>query len=114
VNEILPFREYVTGYREGRYTILVDRERAAKFMSRRMMLPLVLLPFFGTAVALALVGKWLAAGLVFFLGIGLRFLVRRTSADFVMQRSLQEEKFYFDAARAEVVKVQARSEDAPG
>ena len=114
MNEILPHRELIDGYSGGRLTILVDRARAAEFVSKRMMLPFVLLPFFGSAVALALIGKYLAAVLLFVAGLALRFAVRRTSADFVMQRALREGEFYFEAAKAGVVRVQPRAESGDG
>ena len=46
--------EFVAGYHEGRVRAVIDREAAARFVSGRAVLPLVLLPILGLGVALAL------------------------------------------------------------
>jgi hypothetical protein len=61
--------EFVAAYRESRLRLQVDRDAAARVVSARLMLPLVLLPVLGAGVALALVGHPLVGGLVFVAGL---------------------------------------------
>lgn len=86
--------EFVAAYREGRLTAQVDAKAAAKLVSDRMMLPLVLLPLFGLAVGLTLIGQ-LAWGIaVFVLAFGFRYFVRSSARNFVLTRSLEDPAFY--------------------
>ncbi len=92
--------EFVAAHREGRLHARVDREAAARMLAARLMLPLVLLPLFGIAVALALVGRWALGGLAFVAALALRYAVRRTAPGFVLQRALEDERFYAEALAA--------------
>jgi len=97
--------EFVAGYRAGRLRAQVDREAAARAVSARLMLPLVLLPLFGIAVALALVGRYLPGGLAFAAALALRYAVRRTAPGFVLRRALEDERFYAEALAAGLLHV---------
>jgi hypothetical protein len=96
--------EFVAAYRAGRLQAQVDRAAAARLVSARMMLPLVLLPVMGLGVALALVGYFVAGALVFLAAIAFRFAVRRSAPGFVLQRALQDERFYDDAVASGLLK----------
>jgi len=97
--------EFVAAYREGTLKIHVDPKAAAQLVSRQMMLPLVMLPFFGIAVALALVGYFIAGAVVFVLAFGFRYFVRRTSAGFILKRSIEDPHFYHQAIEAGILKI---------
>jgi hypothetical protein len=96
--------EFVAAHREGRLRVQVDREAAARLVSARLMLPLVLLPVMGAGVALALVGHHLVGALVFIAALALRFTVRRSASGFVLQRALADERFYGEAVAAGLIK----------
>jgi hypothetical protein len=97
--------EFVAAYREGRLTVHIDAKAAAQLVSQRMMLPLILLPFFGLAVGLALVGQ-LGAGIVLFLlAFGFRFFVRSSARGFVLARSLEDPRFYQQALDAGILRL---------
>lgn len=89
--------EFVAAYRDGRVRVWIDRKTAARFVSARVMLPLVLLPVLGLGVAIALLGHVIAGAIVFLLGIGTRYAVRSTSRGFVLQHALGKPDFYRDA-----------------
>lgn len=96
--------QFVAAYREGRLQVRVDREGAVRQVSARLMLPFVLLPLLGLAVALALVGHFVIGALMFLAAIGLRFAVRRTAPGFVLQRALADERFYAEAVASGLLK----------
>lgn len=95
--------EFASAYREGRLHVRVDREGAARQVSARLMLPFVLLPLLGLAVALALVGHYIVGALLFAGAFTLRYAVRRTAPGFVLQRALADERFYAEAVAAGLI-----------
>jgi hypothetical protein len=98
--------EFVAGYRAGRLRVSVDRRAAADFVSGRMLLPFVLLPVLGIAVALALALSLLAGAALFIAALAARQFVRATSQGFVLARALDSEPFYRDALAAGVLRVE--------
>jgi hypothetical protein len=97
--------EFVAAWREGRLRVEVDRQAAARAVSARLMLPLVLLPVMGAGIALALVGRYFIGAAVFLGALLLRFAVRRSAADFVLQRALEDERFYAESLASGLVKL---------
>jgi hypothetical protein len=101
-------QEFVAGYREGTLKVHVDPKAAARLVSRQMVLPLVMLPFFGIAVALALSGYFIAGAIVFVLAVGFRYFVRSTSRGFLLTRALQDSQFYEEAVAAGTLRPYSR------
>jgi hypothetical protein len=86
--------EFVQAYRAGSIRVHIDRTTAARYMSRRLLLPLVMLPVLGIGVALALTG-WVWTGLtVIAAGTIAPLLIKRTAAHFVITQALQDRGFY--------------------
>ena len=98
--------DFIAAYHAGRIRVTVDRKAAARFVSGRAMLPLVVLPFLGLGVALALVGYIVTGALIFLAGIGLRFGIRRSSDGFLLWRALRDAEFYRQARAAQVLSVE--------
>jgi hypothetical protein len=99
--------EFIAAYQAGRIRVSIDRQAAARFVSGRAMLPLVLLPVLGLGVALALVGYLVAGTLVFVGALLLRYVVRRSSDGYLLWRALQDAEFYAQVVAAGVLKVEA-------
>jgi hypothetical protein len=107
----LTHAEFVTAYREGRITVEFDPTRAAKFLSARLLLPLMVLPLLGVGVALALIG-WLWSGLlVIATGIIAPRLIKRSAPHFLLTQMLSDEKLYDEVQRIEVMRVVASVQD---
>ena len=98
--------EFVAAYRAGRLRVRIDRAAAARFVSGRAMLPLVMLPILGLGVALALVGYLIAGIAVFLVALALRFLVKRSSDGFLLWRALRDPVFYQQVRAAGVLRVE--------
>lgn len=98
--------EFVAAYQARRIRVRIDRDAAARFVAGRALLPLVLLPVLGLAVALALVGYLVSGVIIFLTAILLRFLVRRSSNGFLLWRALQDADFYRQAVAAEILRVE--------
>jgi hypothetical protein len=91
--------EFVAAYREGKVAVQVDAKAAAQLVSARTMLPLVVLPVFGLAVALALTGYLIVGTILFVAALAFRYAVRRSSPGFVIKRALDSPDFYADAVK---------------
>jgi hypothetical protein len=98
--------EFVAAYQSGRLRVRIDRAAAARFVSGRAMLPLVMLPILGLGVALALVGYVIAGVGVFIAALVLRFLVKRSSDGFLLWRALRDAEFYKQVLAAQVLKIE--------
>jgi hypothetical protein len=97
--------EFVEAYRSGSIRVNVDRSAAARFVSARLLLPLVMLPLLGLGVALALVG-WLWTGLTVVAVATLApRLIKRSAPHFVIAHALQDSRFYDDVAAAGLLEV---------
>jgi len=95
--------EFVAAYASGTIRVRVDRSRAAKLVSARLMVPFVLLPLLGLAVALALTGRLFAGIALFLLVLIFRYAVRASSQGFVLSRALQNPAFYEEVVSAGVL-----------
>jgi hypothetical protein len=98
--------QFVAAYRAGSIRVKVDRQAAARYVSGRAWLPLVLLPFLGLGVALALVGYFVTGTLVFLAALLVRFIVRRSSGGFIVWRALQDAEFYGQAVAAQALTIE--------
>jgi hypothetical protein len=95
--------EFVAAYSRGAVRVTVDPKAAARFMSARLLLPFVALPFIGIGIALALTG-WIWSGLAVIAGgiIGPR-LIKRGAPNFVLTQALSDAQFYADVTKAGVL-----------
>lgn len=98
--------EFVAAYQAGHIRVKIDRDAAARFVSGRAMLPLVLLPVLGLGVALALIGYFITGAAVFLTALLLRYLVRRSSHGFLLWRALRDAEFYRQVLAAQVLTIE--------
>lgn len=83
-------------YRAGSIRVNIDRAAAARFISGRLLLPLVMLPVLGIGVALALSG-WLWTGFAL-IGAGTLapMFIKRSAPHFVLTQALEDPRVYED------------------
>lgn len=111
MGETLSHEEFVAGFREGRIKVEVERKGAVRLVSARLLLPLVLLPVLGLAVALAIAG-YLVAGIgIFVAALALRFFIRASSPGFVLSNALNDRRFYEKVRDAGMLQI--RTTDRP-
>jgi len=102
---ILKHNEFVAAYHSGRITVNFEPKSAARFLSARMLLPLMMLPVLGIGVALALIG-WLWTGLaVIALGIIVPRLIKRSAPHFLLTHALQDAALYEELQTAGVMDI---------
>jgi hypothetical protein len=108
----LTHAQFVAAYRSGVLRVDIDRAQAARFVSARLLLPLVKLPVLGIGVALALVG-WVWSGLIVIaVGIIAPMLIKRSAPRFVMTQSLEDARFYEDATASGLLRFERQDTGA--
>jgi hypothetical protein len=99
--------EFVDAYGDGTVRVDVDRKAAARFISARLLLPLVMLPILGLGTALALSG-WLWSGFgIIGAATLVPMIIKRSAPHFVMTQAVDDPKFYEDAVAAGVLQIRA-------
>ena len=97
--------EFVAALREGRVRVQIDPGAAGRYVSARLLLPLVALPVLGGGVALALVG-WIWSGLaVLAAGIVIPRLIKRSASHFILIQVIDDERIYNEVTEAGVLRV---------
>ncbi|MFN7086283.1 MAG: hypothetical protein ACK4N4_06625 [Burkholderiales bacterium] len=97
--------EFVAAYSKGRLKVEIDPREAARYVSARLLLPLVMMPVVGLGVALALTG-WVWTGLaIIAAGIVVPRLIKRSAPHFVLTQALQDEKIYREVTQAEILRI---------
>ena len=103
-----PHHEFVTGIHAGAIQVRFDAKDAARFLSARLLLPLVMMPVLGVGVALALTG-WIWTGLLIIAaGIIVPRLIKRNAPRLLIQLALEDEKLYQNLLRAQVMQIVTR------
>ncbi len=93
----------MAAYRAGQVTVEFDPALAGKYLSARLLLPVMMLPVLGAGVALALLG-WIWTGLlVIALGFIVPRLIKRSAPHFLLTQALNDETMFNDALRAGVL-----------
>jgi hypothetical protein len=101
----LTHSQFVTGYRNGLVTVKFDTRAAARLLSARLLLPLMILPVLGLGVGLALMG-WLWTGLfIIALGISVPRLIKRSAPHFLLTQVLDDPRLYDEVCQSGVMQI---------
>ncbi|MGH6691310.1 MAG: hypothetical protein ACREF4_11620 [Gammaproteobacteria bacterium] len=96
--------EFVAAYHRGEIKVEFEPRGAARFLSARLLLPLVMMPILGVGVAVALVG-WFFTGLaIILLGIAAPQLIKRSAPHFLFQQALRDPAVYTELTKADVLR----------
>ncbi len=97
--------EFVAAYHAGTIRVDIDRTDAARYVSARLLLPLVKLPVLGLGVALALTGWiWIGLGIIGAATVA-PMLIRRSAPHFILTHALEDAKFYGDVAASGLLQI---------
>lgn len=98
-------QEFRTGLPAGRFRVIVNPERARKYVKHRLMLTALILPLIGTGIGLAFFAyPWLGLGLVL-LGILAHRLVERQAPKILLHMATQDARIYREAIEFEILEV---------
>jgi hypothetical protein len=97
--------EFITAYTRGEIKVELDPVGSARFLSARLLLPLVMMPVIGIGIALALTG-WIYTGiLIMAAGIVAPRLIKRSAPHFVLTQALSDASVYDEVTRANILRV---------
>jgi len=97
--------EFVSAYSAGKIKVDIDPRNAARYISARLLLPLVMMPVLGIGIALALTG-WIWTGVtVLVLGIITPRLIKRSAPHFVLTQALEDERIYRDVTQSNILRI---------
>ena len=105
--------DFVKAYQRGEIRVEIDPQVAARVLSARLLLPLVMMPVLGVGVALALIG-WIYTGLaVIALGFIAPRLIKRSAPHFLLQHALRGRALYeeLDAVRRAVARMRQQRDE---
>jgi hypothetical protein len=97
--------EFITAYTRGEIKVEMDPAGSARFLSARLLLPLVTMPVLGIGVALALIG-WIYTGLALIaIGFIAPRLIKRSAPHFVLTQALQDAAIYDEVTRTNILRI---------
>jgi len=97
--------EFAAAYARGKVKVEVDPQGAARFLSARLLLPLVMMPVVGIGIALALIG-WIYTGLVVLaLGIIAPRFIKRSAQHFLLTQALESPTVYEEVTKTGLLRV---------
>ena len=104
--------EFLAAYRRGDVRVEMDAKAAGRFLSARLLLPLVAMPVLGIGVALALIG-WIYTGLaVIAAGFVVPRLIKRGAPGFLLRRAIEDSATYDALMRVNVMRLAVPAGDA--
>ncbi|HSN40671.1 MAG TPA: hypothetical protein VLT92_10800 [Burkholderiales bacterium] len=97
--------EFIGAYGAGKIKVEIDPKSAARYVSARLLLPLVTMPVIGVGIAFALTG-WIWTGIaVIAFGVIVPRLIKRSAPHFILTQALEDEKVYREVTQAEILRI---------
>ena len=101
----IPHQEFKTGLPRGRFRVIVNPERAQKYIKHKLLVVGIALPMIGIGAALALSGyPWAGAPLVL-IGILLPRYIKKQAPKILLYLAQNDVKTYQDAIEYEILEV---------
>lgn len=101
----VPYEEFRVGLPAGRFRVIVNPDRARKYVKHRLLLTALILPIIGTGIGMAFFDyRWLGLGLVIF-GVLAHRLVAYQAPKILLHMATQDAKIYHEALDFEILEV---------
>ena len=101
----VPHDEFRAGLPAGRFRLIVNPDRARKYVKHRLMLTALILPIIGTGIGMAYFGyPWLGLGLVLF-GVGAHRVVAHQAPKILLYMATHDIRIYREAIDFEIMEV---------
>ena len=97
--------EFVAAYAGGLVKVAIDPAAASKYLSARLLLPLMMMPVVGIGIALALTGRIWTGLAIIAAGIIVPRLIKRSAPHFVLTQALQDERIYGEVTRTGILQI---------
>jgi hypothetical protein len=104
----LPHQEFRSGVPLGRYSLIVNPERAQRYVKHRLFVVGISLPLLGIGAALAMSGyPWIGLPLVIVGGL-LHRVIKAHAAKILLYLALHDDRTYHEAIDFEILEVRHR------
>jgi hypothetical protein len=103
----VPHAQFQRGLPHGLYRVVVNPERAQKYIQARLMLKTICLPILGIGAALAIAGYALAGLPLVAIGLLLPRIVRKKAPELLLHFAQRDAKVYQEALEYEILEVRA-------
>jgi hypothetical protein len=101
----VPHQEFKTGLPYGRFRVIVNPERAQKYIKHKLMIVALALPMIGIGIALAFSGyTWLGLALVL-LGLLVPRSIKKQAPKILLHLAQNDAKIYQEAIDYEILEV---------
>jgi hypothetical protein len=101
----VPYEEFRIGLPAGRFRVIVNPDRARKYVKHRLLLTALILPIIGTGIGMAFYGyRWLGLGLVI-VGVLAHRLVAYQAPKILLHMVTHDPKIYHEALDFEILEV---------
>jgi hypothetical protein len=101
----VPYADFIAGLPIGRFRLIVNPDRAYKYVRHRLFLNGISIPLLGTGVALGLVGYVIPGAILCLLGFGMRWFVKREAPKILLHLIQKDAKVYYEAIDFEIMEV---------
>ena len=101
----VPYEEFKAGLPVGRFRLIVNPERAYKYVRHRLYLNGISIPLLGMGIALGLVGYLIPGSIICVLGFGMRWFVRREAPKILLHLIQNDAKVYYESIEFEIMEV---------
>lgn len=99
------FQEFKSGLPFGRFRLIVNPDKAYRYVRHRLYLNGVSIPLLGAGVACGLVGYHVIGAILCVIGFGLRWVVKRQGPQILLHLAQNDPKTYHDAIEYEIMEV---------
>ncbi len=107
----VPYQEFRTGLPAGRFRLIVNPERAQKYVRHRLFVVGISLPILGIGTALSLSGyPWVGLPMIV-IGALMHRVIKAHATKILLHLALQDEKTYQDALDHEILEVRYAGRD---
>lgn len=101
----VPHEEFKIGLPVGRFRLIVNPNKAYRYVRHRLYLNGISIPLLGTGVALGLVGYLIPGTIFCVIGFGLRWFVKREAPKILLHLVQKDAKVYYEAIEYEIMEV---------
>lgn len=112
----VPHAEFSRGLPFGHYRVVVNPEKAQKYVQARLLIKLIALPVLGIGAAVALAGYPIPGVILVVLGFVVPRIIKHKASELLLHLAMRDPKIYREAVDYEILEVRApwRGDDSPG
>ncbi|HWU84813.1 MAG TPA: hypothetical protein VN028_05720 [Rhodocyclaceae bacterium] len=101
----VPYQEFCSGLPVGRFRLIVNPDKAYRYVRHRLYLNGISIPLLGIGIALGLVGHLVPGSIFCVIGFTLRWVVKKQGPRILLHLVQHDPRVYYDALEYEIMEV---------